>query len=170
MSAGSRMRLRQYHILTYLKLSFNISQVHGILQKIVRHPGEPNSKQIRKLCHKVCRDFIYTFFYPWPTPSNPIHAPVLPVESYLCVYFTTYSCFYHCCYHCTPGQRLVFLLFSQPQLFLDLSFMSAICETFLKPKVHYVISCLKLLNCAPFDYKINNRLLNLTHMTHGVLP
>ena len=159
------MRLRQYHIFISLKLNFNISQVHGILQKILRHPGELYSKQVRELCRcSICSDFTYNF--PCSQVPNLIHLqscllkvahispsppPPVAITDYL-------------------GTGLFSSLFSPPLLFPDPFSTPAAYVAFLKSKSHHVISCLKHLNIALFVHEINIRLLNLIRTTHGALP
>lgn len=103
----------------------------------MRHPVEPNSKQVRKLCHRVYCDFIHTL---------PIPGSVLPAGSYSCVYLTPCPC----CYHSTPGQRLVFLTFLQtPTLSRPILY---VCSLWVLPKIQISLcySCLNLLNVDPF--------------------
>lgn len=60
LAAGSNMKLRMISYIDLFEITFNTSQVHGILhqqqqqQKRIRHPGKLYSKQVRELCHSAC--------------------------------------------------------------------------------------------------------------------
>lgn len=138
LAAGSNMKLRMISYIDLFEITFNTSQVHGILhqqqqqQKRIRHPGKLYSKQVRELCHSAC------WFHPHVSLSLALPNPFM---SLFCLHKVTQICLHPLTIHhhyCLPGQLLVILnLLLTPTLFRPILHLCGLCDL---PKIK-ISSC-----------------------------